>query len=288
MKLLLENWKKYLKESEIVSYQQQLGDIETIAQDISDKVQEFMSDHGYDWLRQNTSIVEKEIQDEIRKNFNRDITEAGSGSFRTAYMVDNDYVIKVDSSMNGSGKQMNKEDGEVGRNPKYSSIFPKSLGVAPDGSWVVLQKVHEIQDLMTLIALFPNKIIPPKIFGKFYTQSLLSIALSYQIATLQYNQNQMDFHKYEYESMFKDYLVKDIGRDVTFEEFIKSWISPTFITVAKAVIEYGLDVHEAVRPYNSGYVVEENGEKRFVILDSSVQKTVEAGLKAFNKPIRTI
>ena len=202
----------------------------------------------------------KEIQDEIRKNFNRDITEAGSGSFRTTYMVDNDYVIKVDSSMNGSGKQMNKEDGEVGRNPKYSSIFPKALGVAPDGSWVVLQKVHEIQDLMTLIALFPNKIIPPKIFGKFYTQSLLSIALSYQIATLQYDQNQMDFHKYEYESMFKDYLVKDIGRDV----------------------------HEAVRPYNSGYVVEENGEKRFVILDSSVQKTVEAGLKAFNKPTRTI
>lgn len=288
MKLLLENWKKYLKESEIVSYQQQLGDIETIAQDISDKIQEFMSDHGYDWLRQNTSIVEKEIQDEIRKNFNRDITEAGSGSFRIAYMVDNDYVIKVDSSMNGSGKQMNKEDGEVGRNPKYSSIFPKSFGIAPDGSWVVLQKVHEIQDLITLIALFPNKIIPPKLFGEFYTQSLLSIALSYQIATLQYNQNQMDFHKYEYESMFKDYLVKDIGRDVTFEEFIKSWISPTFITVVKAVIEYGLDADEAVRPYNSGYVVEENGEKRFVILDSSVQKTVKAGLKAFNKPIRAI
>ncbi len=70
MKLLLENWNRYLKESEIVSYQQQVGDIETIAQDISDKVQEFMSDHGYDWLRQNASIVEKEIQDEIRKNFN--------------------------------------------------------------------------------------------------------------------------------------------------------------------------------------------------------------------------
>lgn len=284
MKLLLENWKRYLKESEIASYQQQVGDIETIAQDISDKVQEFMSDHGYDWLRQNASVVEAEIQDEIRKNFNRDITEAGSGSFRTTYMVDNDYVIKVDSSINGSGKQMNKEDGEVGRNPKYSSIFPKALSVAPDGSWVILQKVHEIQDLMTLITLFPNKIIPPTSFGKFYTQSLLSIALSYQVAALQYDQNQMDFHKYQYESMFKNSLVKDIGRDVTFQEFIKSWISPTFITVAKAVIEYGLDADEAVRPYNSGYVVEENGEKRFVILDSSVQKTVEAGLNAFNNP----
>ena len=283
MKTLLENWKRYLKEGERVPYQQQLQDIEAMAQDISDKIEELMSDYGYEWVQENIETVEMEIQDEIRKNFNRNIRKAGSGSFRITYIIDNDYVVKVDFSMDGSGKQMNKEDGEVGRNAKYSSIFPKALGIASDGSWVILQNVHEIQDLFALIGLFQNKIIPPNLFGKFYTQSLLSIALKYQIAALQYDQEQMDFYKHQYETKFKNNLAKDIGRDVTFQEFIKSWISPTFITVAKAAIEYGLDVDEAVRPFNSGYVIEENGEKRFVILDSSVQKTTQAGLEAFTK-----
>ncbi len=115
MKLLLENWRKYLAEGE--------------------------AEH-FPWL--------KEIQaaDSIKDIWN--ILESdrfkklGSGSFRRVFesIDDPEHVIKVINEDDAWKMRMNEDDFNTAK--RYPFIFPKAYAHAPDFSWVVMEKTPPI------------------------------------------------------------------------------------------------------------------------------------------------
>ena len=126
MKLLLENWRKYLVEGEAEHFPWLQG------------IQ------GEDQL----AAIKAIVNDENR------FKEAGQGSFRRVYvpLENNDYVIKVIHEDDDAKKKMNKEDFETAI--AYPLIFPKTYTHAPDWKWVVVENVEplvEPQDMQQVL-----------------------------------------------------------------------------------------------------------------------------------------
>ena len=115
MKLLLENWRKYLVEGEA---------------------------QHFPWLKeiQETNDL-KEIQAIVESDRFKKI---GGGSFRKVYepVGDPEYVIKVIHDPDDYKMQMNKDDFETAK--RYPFIFPKAYAHADDFSWVVVEKTRPI------------------------------------------------------------------------------------------------------------------------------------------------
>jgi len=109
MKLLLENWRKYLAEGE--------------------------AGH-FPWLKEIQATDDLEEQRAILMYSDRFIP-VGRGSFRGVYVPreDQDYVIKVVHDPDEHKLQMNKDDFETAK--RYPFIFPKSYAHADDFSWIV-------------------------------------------------------------------------------------------------------------------------------------------------------
>ena len=116
MKLLLENWRQYIKEGEAEHFPWLQG------------IQ------GEDQL----AAIKAIVNDESR------FREAGQGSFRRVYvpLENNDYVIKVIHEDDDAKKKMNKEDFETAI--AYPLIFPKTYTHAPDWKWVVVENVEPL------------------------------------------------------------------------------------------------------------------------------------------------
>ena len=121
MKLLLENWRKYLNEDEAGHFPwlKDLKDLDTgprLADRLKDRLQS--GDDRFKIL--------------------------GAGSFRTVWSPrgDEDHVIKVVHDNNQRELQMNKDDFETAN--RYPLIFPKAYAHADDFSWVVMEKTRPI------------------------------------------------------------------------------------------------------------------------------------------------
>ena len=116
MKLLLENWRKYLAAAEAEHFPWLQG------------IQ------GEDQL----AAIKVIVNDESR------FKEAGQGSFRKVYvpLENSDYVIKVIHEDDDYKKKMNKEDFETAI--AYPLIFPKAYAHGPDWKWVVLENVEPL------------------------------------------------------------------------------------------------------------------------------------------------
>ena len=116
MKLLLENWRKYLAE---------------------DEAQQFP------WLEDIKSVDPGELRNWMNNNPDRFIP-VGRGSYRGAYvpLKDQDYVIKVVGTPDEYKMQMNKDDIETA--DRYPLIFPKAYARAADYSWIVMDYIRPI------------------------------------------------------------------------------------------------------------------------------------------------
>ena len=115
MKLLLENWRKYITEGE--------------------------AEH-FPWLKEIQATDDlKEIQAIVESDRFKKI---GGGSFRKVYepVGDPEYVIKVIHDPDDYKMQMNKDDFETAK--RYPFIFPKAYAHADDFSWVVMEKTRPI------------------------------------------------------------------------------------------------------------------------------------------------
>ena len=111
MKLLLENWRKYLAEGE--------------------------AEH-FPWLKeiQATNNL-KEIQAIVESDRFKRI---GGGSFRKVYQPvgDPDHVIKVIHDPDHYKRRMNEDDFDTAK--RYPFIFPKAYAHADDFSWIVMER----------------------------------------------------------------------------------------------------------------------------------------------------
>ena len=107
MKLLLENWRKYLTEGEA---------------------------EQFPWLK-NIKVGEVDPDE-----FN----PIGQGSFRAVWAprADDDYVVKVVHDLDGDKLQMNKDDFDTAK--RYPFIFPKAYAHADDFSWIVMDWTRPI------------------------------------------------------------------------------------------------------------------------------------------------
>jgi hypothetical protein len=119
MKLLLENWQRYLNESE---------------------------EKYFPWLEE---LKKTDIIREQRKFLNDDdrFITVGSGSFRIVYrpVEDPDYVIKlIWGEYPRDERRMNKDDFEL--SIKYPLIFPKAYAHANNFNWIVMEAVTPLTD----------------------------------------------------------------------------------------------------------------------------------------------
>jgi hypothetical protein len=115
MKLLLENWRKYLAEDEA---------------------------QHFPWLKEIQATDDlKEIQAIVESDRFKKI---GGGSFRKVYepVGDPDHVIKVIHDPDYYKRRMNEDDFNTAK--RYPFIFPKAYAHAPDFSWVVMEKARPI------------------------------------------------------------------------------------------------------------------------------------------------
>ena len=111
MKLLIENWKRFLTEGE--------GDY-------------------FPWLQQLRDDPEKFIEDQQDKG-----GRVGSGSFRTVVVPesDKDFVVKIlKSTMDDS--YMNKVEKLLG--DEYPDVFPRVFAYDPNYNWIVLERAQPI------------------------------------------------------------------------------------------------------------------------------------------------
>jgi len=115
VKLILENWRKYLNEGEV--------------------------DH-FPWLKEIQATDDlKEIQAMVESDRFKKI---GGGSFRNVYepIGDPDHVIKVIHDPDKYKMRMNEDDFDTAK--RYPFIFPKAYAHADDFSWVVVGRTSPV------------------------------------------------------------------------------------------------------------------------------------------------
>ena len=117
MKLLLENWRKYITEGE--------------------------AEH-FPWIKE---IQATDDLEEIQAIVESDrFKKVGGGSFRRVYQHEGDagYVIKVINEYDDYKMRMNEDDFDTAK--RYPFIFPKAYAHADDFSWVVMEKASPLVD----------------------------------------------------------------------------------------------------------------------------------------------
>jgi len=116
MKLLLENWRQYIKEGE--------------------------AEH-FPWLK---GIIGRKLLDSARfRLMDQDrFVQVGQGAFRSVFvpLEDPDYVIKVIHDKDPYKIQMNKDDLKLAK--KYPLIFPKGYIHNPNFFWIVMERIKPL------------------------------------------------------------------------------------------------------------------------------------------------
>jgi hypothetical protein len=144
MKLILENWKRFILE---VSQQEQsyFGKTIQIANQIVKELDEWkatLEDKSHDSIKKEMNNFANLLKQKIPNlNF------LGAGKFRAAFSTDEDVVIKIDYTNGSIAKEQNQADAEMGRlaqDPKFSYLFAKSFLSDENSRWVILEKVKPL------------------------------------------------------------------------------------------------------------------------------------------------
>ena len=302
MKLLLENWKKYLKEqeeeqeydydSEVAKEREELekkyfgasASIGELLYNIySNEIKE-LENQG--WYFDDIIDAHDNIFKRIQRKFNEfsktnkiesnKLENSGRGSFRAVFSCDKDFVIKIDASIDGSGKDMNKEDQQLGINKKYGDIFPRVYKYDPSYKWIVAEKVKEIKtEVYKINSYFPNLYLKPDVLPLVGHTRVLQLSFEYKIAQMQGDKKAMNDCLQGYEKM-KSFVATNpnVTLDMIVNEFNKL---PIFYKIVSAAFEHGIEIQDAIRPGNMGI----GNDKRLVILDSSIEQTLNQGRAAF-------
>lgn len=284
MKLIFENWKRFLKEEETKEFTEtetkffgNSKDLGKLVYDIYKKEIQKLVSSG---VSPSTTIsyhndISDKIQRQIQSKTGKEIKDAGRGSFRATYIYDNDLVIKIDVSVDGSGKKMNQEDKEFGTRSDFD-IFPRCYSWDSNYDWIILERVLEINNVASINSFFPNQVIGSSLIYK----SLLILSMKYKVAN--FENNKQDAKKYydllekDLDSFHKGTSAKDV-----IDEFNKL---PLFNKVCAAIFTFKMDIDDSIRPFNTGI----GSDDRFVILDSSVKKTIDVGLAAIHNSARSL
>jgi intein-encoded DNA endonuclease-like protein len=211
---------------------------------------------------------------DVSKETGLQVSFLGKGAFRSVFKVENDTIIKLNIAKDSqNGKNMNQEDFELGTNARYGNIFPKAYELDPDQNWIILEQVTTLPDYFRISKYFPNEVI--KSFRdpmRYYELFLESVR--YVVGKEMRQQEFIDKSTEKINNISKLFLKALLKRDVSLEEIVNGFKqNSTFNDITSAIVRYNMDVNDALRPKNIG--VGQDG--RFVILDSSIKKSLEAG-----------
>ena len=232
MKLLLENWRKYLAEDEA---------------------------QYFPWLKQ---IQATDDFDEIQAILESDrFKKLGDGSFRDVYQPvdDPDHVIKMVNEPDDYKMQMNEDDFNTAK--RYPLIFPRAYAHADDFSWVVMDKATPI-DRMDDLEKVLDKSFPAEKEAILQSRREADInppdpfhILKMILASFRYDRT-----KDPGEDKSKS---AEIARDLGV--LLSHVAGPAYQELSKAMHEFSIDKYEIGRG-NIGH----DSEGNFKIIDSSI------------------
>jgi hypothetical protein len=238
MKLILENWRKYLTEGE--------------------------AGH-FPWLKDLRDLgsgpgLGDRLRDRLQAGDDR-FKILGAGAFRTVWTPrgDDEHVIKVAHDLDDYKLQMNKDDFETSK--RYPLIFPKAYAHSDDFSWIVMENTPPItwpsQMQRVLDKSFPKE-----------QEALLKVADELQF-------NPVDpFHvmKMIMASFRADRPINEVAsaavsaaRASLLQQVLPPVAGPAYQELSKAMHEFEIDKYEINRG-NIGHDEDHN----FKIIDSSV------------------
>jgi hypothetical protein len=295
MKLLLENWKRYIKEElksqdyedfpqkEEDEAEAYLGNPKSVGEFIYRAFREELEKQPNDLKAQLWSNkIARDVNVKVKQKFSN-VKYLGHGVFRTAYTLNKDLIIKVNTSFTtDNGQTMNKEDFTLSRDPQTSKMFPKVYSHDPDFNWIVMDLVYPILSPKEFYSFFPNKIIAP-ILSKDPAIYKLIFQNSIRL-DIQKRKNDDELLK-EVNNIYKDQLAPKIqeylGKEIDMDTILKGF-NPLFFQVCNAVLKHNIRITE-VRDNNTGFTIDQSGNKNFVLLDSSIDASIKKGL---NEPER--
>ena len=243
MKLLLENWRKYLAEGEA---------------------------QHFPWLKDLPEFIQS-LTGEMRKGSDHEnphFKRLGSGSFRSVWapMGDDEHVVKIAHAHLGGrpdkeNLQMNKDDFETSK--RYPLIFPKAYAHADDFSWVVMEKatpLSRMDDMQTVL----DKSFPAEQEAILQSRQAKNINPADPFHIMKVimssfrggDRSKMPRPGYESEEDLEATQAQEILAPVA---------GPAYQELSKAMHEFAIDKYELGRG-NIGYDTEGN----FKIIDSSV------------------
>jgi hypothetical protein len=302
MKTLLENWNKFLKESEeeynydaeVAKEREELeqkhfgasANIGKIIYDIYQKKLQSLKSKGYSSMQ----ILDEhnDIFFLVKHNYNKmassnkivatELENSGRGAFRAVFSCDKDYVIKIDASVDGSGVDMNREDQQLGINKKYGDIFPRVFMHDPEYKWIVAEKVKQIDDYEGINMFFPNPLLRSYYMNTHMYLYTVRLVMEYKVEQMKGNKTMVQFFNDKFVDVKQSTLV--YNSRVTIEKVIENFNkNPNFFKIVSAIFEFGIEPEDAIRPGNMGI----GYDGRLVILDPSIAATLEKGRENFNQ-----
>jgi hypothetical protein len=232
MKLLLENWRKYLAEDEA---------------------------QYFPWLKE---IQATDDFDEIHEILESDrFKKLGTGSFRAVYQPvdDPDHVIKMIHEPDDYKMQMNEDDFNTAK--RYPLIFPRAYAHADDFSWVVMENIPQIYYMEDL----------DKTLDKSFPAEKEAVLQSRQDANINpadpFHILKMILGSFRYDRTKDPSDDKSKSAEIAQELgiLLSRVAGPAYQELSKAMHEFNIDKYEIGRG-NIGH----DSEGNFKIIDSSI------------------
>lgn len=294
MKLLLENFKRYINEQAMFGgegmseggYSEEesayFKGLPQIAEQISNAFDKFLKELD-ELYKQKVGIPE--IQKNVLR-FVRYVDEmtsgkakyVGHGKFRCVFDIGDEYVIKFDITPNNAAAEQNKTDAELGRmSQSYHNLFPLSAISHKDYRWVALEKVQPFEsfDMGKYNEFFPNPIVD-ELKNAAIKNKLIQISFVYNSG---YKLRAIQLYK-ELWTKLANVQVEKLKK-IPFKKMCNEFRQGTLYNNVLSVIGQLKIRPEEIRLANTGTAP----DGRFVILDSSIDAQILSGFaKSQSKP----
>lgn len=295
MKLLIENWKKFITEAtdepEEYDYEKEMaaeaseleqkhfGSIRELAKMAYDTYHEEMQKYKSKVMtKMELELYHGAMAGAVYHKSGKALLDGGRGVFRATFHYDKNYVIKIDATIDHNGRQMNREDKELGTDPQYEQLFPRCFFWDKNYDWIVLENVKPIDDEATLNSFFKTSLLRDNADPRYYTLVLKTV-IKYKVGKMTKEQSVIDEAQKDF-SIFKHGVTMNnyVTLDMLVKELDKN---KTFVSYCNAVVRFDMSVTDSFRLGNTGVGI----DGRFVVLDSSIRNSLIQGVDAVMRKV---
>jgi len=307
MKLILENFKRFLEEGYSQEESKYFKNLPQIAEQISKAFDKFL-------IELEDSYGRKPVITDIQKNMPKFVQYVvadtggmaqyiGHGKFRCVFDIGDDYIIKFDITSNRAAKEQNMTDAQLGKSTEYADLFPRAAIGGDDYRWVALEKASPFKsfDASTFNSFFPNDVLDswmqvPIIKARMVTFSFVYNSGNKERALELYSSlySWIKSNKPQIVDMLLDPLDEyfeavageepsdeGISDKISFREIAHGFGQHTlYDKVMSAIQKLGIRPEE-IRLDNTAL----SNDGRFIIVDSSIEQQIVGSFNKDSKPV---